>query len=78
MEDLESVGNLVDEYRAELDGIEIENIDALTRALQQTGDWTPNASELLVALARNYGSFMLRNALAIALALRIEDGELGF
>jgi len=29
-------------------------------------------------LAENYGSFMLRNALAISLALEIEDGEFGF
>jgi hypothetical protein len=30
------------------------------------------------ALCDDYGSFMLRNALAISLALDIEDGELGF
>ena len=32
----------------------------------------------LLGLASAYGSFMLRNALAISLALGIEDGELGF
>jgi hypothetical protein len=35
-------------------------------------------SSVYSGLARDYGSFMLRNALAISLALDIEDGELGF
>jgi len=49
----------------------------LTRLLVFEGDWTPRAAEHLVSLVRNYGSFVLRNALALALALEIEDGELG-
>ena len=32
------------------------------------------AAEELVRLAQQYGSFMLRNALALAVALHIEDG----
>jgi len=31
----------------------------------------------VVGLARDYGTFMLRNALALAAALEIEDGALG-
>lgn len=42
------------------------------------GDWTPSAAEHLLDLATRYGSFMLRNALALSIALKIEDGELGF
>ncbi len=48
------------------------------RELRKTGEWTDAAASHLVALARNYGSFMLRNALALAVAAGIEDGELGF
>jgi len=32
----------------------------------------------LVTLAQDYGAFMLRNALALAEALEIEDGALGY
>lgn len=78
MENMQNVGLLVEEYRSDLDGIEIGDADSLVRALQESGEWTPNASEHLVALARNYGAFMLRNALAVAIALEIEDGDLGF
>lgn len=42
------------------------------------GDWSPSAAEHLLDLATRYGSFMLRNALALSIALKIEDGELGF
>jgi hypothetical protein len=41
-------------------------------------EWTPQAAEHLLKLANDYGSFMLRNALAIATALNVEDGGLGF
>ena len=41
-------------------------------------DWTADAAQHLVQLAHDYGSFMLRNAAAISIALDIEDGELGF
>jgi hypothetical protein len=66
MENRENIVLLVEEYRAELGDIEVHDVEALTRALQEIGEWTPNASEHLVALARQYGAFMLRNALAVA------------
>ncbi len=78
MENMKSVGSLVEEYRNSLGGIGAEDAESLIRALQETGDWTPRASEHLVALARNYGSFMLRNALAVSIALEMVDGDLGF
>ena len=78
MENMENVAMLVEEYRSGLSGIGIEDVESLERALQEAGDWTPIASVHLIALARNYGSFMLRNALAISIALDIEDGDLGF
>jgi len=47
-------------------------------ALVRECDWTPPAAAALVALVRDYGSFMLRNAAALAMALHIEDGDLGY
>ena len=46
--------------------------------LSRIGDWTPKGAEEITKLARKYGSFILRNALAIASVLSIEDGELGY
>jgi hypothetical protein len=46
--------------------------------LVQTAEWTDAAASHLANLAQNYGSFMLRNALALAIAAQIEDGEFGF
>lgn len=50
----------------------------LQRGLVADLDWTPPAAQHLVSLARQYGAFMLRNALALAVAANIDDGELGF
>ena len=52
--------------------------EALKRVLTKDADWTSEAASRLLELAETYGSFMLRNALAISLVLGIEDGELGF
>ncbi len=72
------VSNLVEEYRSLFDGVEGDTLDFLEEALMDEAEWTTEAAEHLVQLAKAYGSFMLRNALAISLALDIEDGELGF
>jgi hypothetical protein len=50
----------------------------LHRGLTETAEWTEDAATHLVHLARSYGAFVLRNALAIAVAADIEDGEMGF
>jgi len=71
----QDVSNLVEEYRNLFEGVDADSFeDTLTRE----AEWTPEAAEHLLQLATAYGSFMLRNALAIALALDAEDGELGF
>ena len=54
------------------------NTDKLQQALVYDAGWTAEGGDALFQLARDYGSFMLRNALALSLALKIEDGELGF
>jgi hypothetical protein len=51
--------------------------DKLIDLLCSKGDWTTQGAETLVAIVRNYGSFILRNALALAVVTNIEDGKLG-
>ncbi len=47
-------------------------------ALTAYSDWTTRGAHELVRLADEYGAFMLRNALAIAVVLDKEDGTQGF
>jgi hypothetical protein len=51
--------------------------DKLISLLCKDGDWTMEGAETLVHLVQNYGSFILKNALALAEAANIEDGKLG-
>jgi len=74
----ENVAGLVGEYRTLFEEAQGNSPDALEETLVQKAEWTPEAAAHLLRLARENGSFMLRNALAISLALDIEDGELGF
>jgi len=74
---LTDLSGLAGEYETLLEeaireGREVESV------LVGEAEWTPVAAQHLVQLVRDYGSFMLRNATAIAIALNIEDGELGF
>jgi hypothetical protein len=81
-----SVNKLVPEYdtivlecsRPGSGGDRRVNWDRLHDRLVAEADWTERGAEAVVSLARNYGSFMLRNALALAIALDIEDGRLGY
>ena len=50
----------------------------LTRALCKDHDWTDGGARAVVSLANEYGAFMLRNALALAVVLDKEDGDLDF
>jgi hypothetical protein len=45
--------------------------------LQHEMKWTQEGAVHVAALARDYGAFVLRNALALALCLGIEDGDIG-
>ena len=51
--------------------------ERLKGSLVTTSEWSNPAADHLITLARKYGSFVLRNACALALAADIEDGELG-
>ncbi len=78
-----TLGNLVEEYceivadatlsktsSNEIDWVKLEN------ELQVKADWTKKGAQHILNLVRNYGSFVLRNALALAIAADIEDGSL--
>jgi hypothetical protein len=57
--------------------------ECLVRELCRAHDWTDSGARAVVSLANNYGAFMLRNALTLAIVLgkedgEQEDGELGF
>jgi hypothetical protein len=45
--------------------------------LQKEMEWTQEGASQVAALAREYGAFVLRNALALATILGVEDGSLG-
>ncbi|MDR3553943.1 MAG: hypothetical protein P4L55_04235 [Syntrophobacteraceae bacterium] len=49
----------------------------LVEPLCKLGDWTERGAAEIVRLVRDYGAFMLRNALALAVVLGKEDGDLG-
>ena len=52
--------------------------ESLASRLVEGGGWTHAGAQTLVELSMGYGTFMLRNALALAGACGREDGELGF
>jgi len=73
----------VSEYKgllAPAGGKELTRLDTyrLARDLSSAHDWTDQAAHAIVSLANDYGAFMLRNALALAIALNKEDGDLRF
>ena len=53
------------------------NDQRIISALIEESVWTDRGAEVVLQLAKNYGTSVLRNALALAEALGIEDGEIG-
>ncbi len=51
--------------------------DRMAYLLEREADWTTNGAQAIVHLAREYGTFALKNALALAAVLGIEDGTSG-
>lgn len=49
----------------------------LESLLTNEAGWTQQGAAELIAVVADYGSFFLRNAAALALALGVEDGEKG-
>jgi len=52
--------------------------EELIKKISLSHDWTDQGAVALVSLVNEYGVFMLRNALALAIVLDKEDGDLGF
>jgi hypothetical protein len=72
------VPSFVDEYKALFEGLGTEPDDeGLCALLVKDSEWSARGSAALVMLARQYGTFVLANALGLAEALGIEDGEAG-
>jgi hypothetical protein len=67
-----NLAGLVEEYT----GID-KLLVTIDGALVRDHDWTEQGAEMLLHLAREYGSFVLINAAALAMALGIEDGAAG-
>lgn len=69
-----NVSNLSDEYQY-LASLTEKDIEA---ALVFDHEWTREAAAEVFRLATKKGAFLLRNALALAIALNIEDGDQGY
>ncbi len=54
------------------------NWNLIRRELIVSSGWTIEGAEEVTRLVRDYGCFVLRNALAVASVLDIEDGDLGY
>ena len=66
------------EYSDLVDGLgKRANPERIVGALTADADWTPHGAQTLYWLARSYGTSILRNALALAEALGVEDGDAG-
>ncbi len=73
------LSGLVAEYRSVMGerGAAVEEWDEVEARLAERCEWSAEGSWHLAGLARRYGAFVLRNALALAIAMGVEDGELG-
>lgn len=70
--------DLVDEYRHLVEHeCEQPTRTEIAHALVAVGEWTPLGAEVILHLAEEYGAAVLRNALALAIAMGIEDGHSG-
>jgi len=69
---------LLSEYEGIIANVgENANDETIIAALVRDGDWTEQGARVVVRLAREYGTSILRNALALAEAMDIEDGSAG-
>lgn len=74
----ECVPSFVDEYKVLVESLLSDADDkSLIGRLITDSEWTEQGATTLVMLARQYGTFVLANALALAEALEIEDGDAG-
>lgn len=72
------VASFVDEYKGLVESLGPSlNDEKLRGLLMKDSEWSEQGSAVLILLARRHGTFVLANALALAEALGIEDGEAG-
>lgn len=70
---------LRDEYETLIGEVGEDATDErIVGALVGDADWTERGAREVLQLAQQYGTSILRNALALAAAMNIEDGEAGF
>lgn len=71
-------GVLLSEYKSIIANLgEDASDEAIVAALVHEADWTEQGAREVLHLARQCGTSILRNALALASAMEIEDGEAG-
>jgi hypothetical protein len=84
MSEGEYVDSLIDDYETLLTHTLLKNSrgeyneSEILKELVVSADWSLSAAREILRLVENYGAFMLRNALAIAVVLAKEDGSEGF
>ncbi len=74
------VSGLVEEYEdiaAEHGEDAVLQTDEIVNKLVKDHEWTPAGAAQLMNLVEKYGTYILRNALALAIALDREDGSEG-
>ena len=75
---------MIGEYQAILAHRALKNTNSeydeseILKELVVSADWNISAAREILRLVEDYGAFMLRNALAIAVVLGKEDGAAGF
>ena len=84
MREGEYVDSLIGEYQIILARKSPKNSNSeydeseILKELVVSADWSISAARQILRLVEDYGAFMLRNALAIAVVLGKEDGAAGF
>ena len=83
MNEIELLESTVSEYRNLSESEKVKtngelDTGRLVSILSKNHDWTHQGAQAIVCLANEHGAFMLRNALALAIVLGKEDGNLGF
>lgn len=69
---------LIEEYETIVAEVGMEATDdEIVSCLVRDAEWTEKGARAVLWLARTYGVFVLRNALALANAMEVEDGEAG-
>jgi len=81
--EIELLESTISEYRniSDLEKLRTNgelDTDRIVSILSKNHDWTQQGAQAIICLTNQYGSFMLRNALALAIVLGKEDGSLNF